>query len=240
MKYSLHNFKKGLDKLNIQLTDLQIEQFITFYEKMVEKNKVMNLTSITEWEEVVQKHFLDSLEIVRVLDIKTVSSIIDVGTGAGFPGVPLKIAFPNIKITLMDSLNKRIKFLNEVIEECKLENIEAIHSRAEDLARKDEYREKYDLVVSRAVANLSSLSEYCIPFTKIKGKFISYKSGDIDKELSDAQNAIRLLGGSVEEVVKFQLNESDISRAFVIIKKEKMCSKKYPRKAGMATSNPLK
>ena len=239
MKYNLTNFELGLKSLNINLNETQMEQFITFYELLVEKNKVMNLTGITEWEEVVQKHFLDSLTLVRVTDIEKLDSLIDVGTGAGFPGIPLKIAFPHLKVTLMDSLNKRIKFLQEVIEACNMENIEAVHSRAEDLARKEEYREKFDVCVSRAVANLSSLSEYCIPFVKIGGQFISYKSGAVDEELETAKKAIQILGSKLNQIDKFILPDSDISRALVSIDKIKNCSKKYPRKAGMATSNPL-
>lgn len=239
MNYSLEKFQKGLHNLNITLTEKQFQQFITFYELLVEKNKVMNLTGITEWEEVVQKHFLDSLALIRVHDMNQEESLIDVGTGAGFPGIPLKIAFPNLKITLMDSLNKRIKFLQEVIDACELENIEAVHSRAEDLARKPEYREQFDLCVSRAVANLSSLSEYCIPFVKVGGQFIPYKSGTVEEETANAANAIKILGGKMNQTDKFMLPDSDIARTLVVIDKVKPCGKKYPRKAGMATSNPL-
>lgn len=239
MAYNLDNLKKGLDSLNIELTESQIEQFILFYELLVEKNKVMNLTGITEWEDVVQKHFLDSLTLIRVTDMNKINRIIDVGTGAGFPGIPLKIAFPNIQITLMDSLNKRIRFLQEVIERCKLVQIEAVHSRAEDLARNVEYREQFDVCVSRAVANLSSLSEYCLPFVKLNGQFVSYKSGTVEEEINTAEKAIQILGGKIKEIDKFTLPDSDIARTLVVINKVKNCGKKYPRKAGMATSNPL-
>lgn len=240
MNNSLNKFKYGLESLGILLDERQFEQFVLFYEMLIEKNKVMNLTAITEWEDVVQKHFLDSLAIVRAYNLKAVHSLIDVGTGAGFPGIPLKIAFPHIKITLMDSLNKRINFIDEVISACNLEKAEAFHIRAEDLAKKSEYREQFDMCVSRAVANLSSLSEYCLPFVKVGGSFISYKSGEAEDEIAAAKNAVKLLGGKERKIEKFQLPDSDISRSLVIIDKIKLCSKKYPRRAGMPTGNPLK
>lgn len=239
MSYNVDNFQLGLEKLGIEVTDRMMEQFILFYEFLIEKNKVMNLTGITEWEDVVQKHFLDSLALVRVVDMKRISKVIDVGTGAGFPGIPLKIVFPHLNITLMDSLNKRIKFLQEVTALCRLDGIEAVHSRAEDLARKEEYREQFDICVSRAVANMSSLSEYCLPFVKTGGQFISYKSGAVEEELQNAGNAIKILGGELNQVDKFSLPDSNINRTLVLIDKIKACGKKYPRKAGMATNNPL-
>ena len=176
-------FEEKLSALRITLTENQYEQFDKYYELLVEWNKVMNLTGITEYEEVNEKHFVDSLSIVKVIDINKIDSVIDIGTGAGFPGIPLKIAFPHLKITLLDSLNKRIKYLDTVIEKLGLEDIRTIHGRAEDFARKEEYREKYDLTVSRAVANLSTLSELCIPYVKVGGMFIPYKSGEIDETL---------------------------------------------------------
>ena len=223
-------FESKLNELGIILDDKQKQQFVKFYELLVEWNKVMNLTGITEYEEVNEKHFVDSLSIVKAVDMNSVESVIDIGTGAGFPGIPLKIAFPNLKVTLADSLNKRVLFLQEVIDALKLEDIEAIHGRAEDLARDIKYREKYDLSVSRAVANLSTLSEYCLPFVKIGGQFISYKSGEIEEEVSTSKSAVFLLGGKMKDTVKFELGES--GRSFIIIDKVNGTPKTYPRKAG--------
>lgn len=227
-------------ELSIVLNDKQIQQFEQYYNILVEWNKVMNLTAITEYEEVVEKHFLDSLTIVYAINMEKIETLIDVGTGAGFPGIPLKIAFPYLKVTLLDSLNKRIKFLNEVIDLLELNDIKAIHGRAEDYAKQAEYREQYDICVSRAVANLATLSEYCLPYVKMDGLFVPYKSGEIDEELKSSEKAVSILGGKVEEVVKFQLPGTDIGRSFVKIHKIKETKKKYPRKAGMPTKEPLK
>ena len=229
-----------LKELNIQINEIQKKQFDTFYSMLVEWNKVMNLTGITEYEEVIEKHFVDSLSIVNIFDLSEVNTVIDVGTGAGFPGIPLKIAFPHLKITLLDSLNKRIHFLDSVIDELKLDGIYTIHGRAEDFAKKDDYRERYDLCVSRAVANLSTLSEYCLPYIRIGGIFISYKSGDVDDEVLESKKAISILGGKLDNVVKFQLPGTDINRSFIKIEKIKNTGKKYPRKAGFPSKEPLK
>lgn len=238
-KYDMGKFPENCEKMHLSLSTGQLKQFVRYYELLVEWNTFMNLTGITEFQDVLQKHFEDSLTVVRDADLSSVKSVMDVGTGAGFPGLPLKIAFPHLKVVLLDSLGKRVKFLNHVIEELQLKNITAIHGRAEDFARKEEYREQFDLVVSRAVANLSSLSEYCIPYTKIGGVFISYKSGKIEEELDRAKKAIFLLGGKLEETVKFQLENSDIERSLVIIRKERKTAKKYPRKAGIPAKEPL-
>lgn len=232
-------FDEKLKELDITLSEKQQAQFYRYYELLVEWNKVMNLTGITEYEEVNEKHFIDSLSLVKVLDISKINTVIDVGTGAGFPGIPLKIAFPHLKVTLLDSLNKRIKYLDAVIDELELKDIHTIHGRAEEYARKEEYREKYDLAVSRAVANLSTLSEYCVPYVKVGGMFVPYKSGEIDEEVKAAQTAIKVLGGKQTEVVKFTLPGSDINRSFVKIQKVKSTGKKFPRKAGLPAKEPI-
>lgn len=232
-------FDEKLKELDITFSEKQQAQFYRYYELLVEWNKVMNLTGITEYEEVNEKHFIDSLSLVKVLDINKINTVIDVGTGAGFPGIPLKIAFPHLKVTLLDSLNKRIKYLDTVIDELELKDIHTIHGRAEEYARKEEYRGKYDLAVSRAVANLSTLSEYCIPYVKIGGMFVPYKSGEIDGEVKAAQTAIKVLGGKQTEVVKFTLPGSDINRSFVKIQKVKSTGKKFPRRAGLPTKEPI-
>ncbi len=237
MEYCLEQFRLGLQKLHVELSQEQTEQFLRYYELLTEKNKVMNLTAITEFDEVIEKHFLDSLALNLVYDLKREVSILDLGTGAGFPGIPLKIAFPNLKLVLADSLNKRIRFLDEVIEELKLKDITAIHARAEELGRNREYRESFDLCVSRAVANLSSLSEYCLPFVKSGGSFISYKSGEVEQEAAGAKKAVSVLGGEIREIYKFEINEQ--KRSFVIIDKKKATPKAYPRKAGTPAREPL-
>ena len=237
MEYCLEQFRMGLQKLHVELSQEQTEQFLRYYELLIEKNKVMNLTAITEFDEVIEKHFLDSLALNLVYDLKKEVSILDLGTGAGFPGIPLKIAFPKLKLVLADSLNKRIRFLDEVIEELKLKDITAVHARAEELGRNREYRESFDLCVSRAVANLSSLSEYCLPFVKPGGSFISYKSGEVEQEAAGAKKAVAVLGGEIREIYKFEINEQ--KRSFVIIDKKKATPKAYPRKAGTPAREPL-
>lgn len=232
-------FEKELSNIGICLTDEQKKQFDKYYEMLVEWNKVMNLTGITEYDEVNLKHFVDSLTIAKVLDMKKVNTLIDIGTGAGFPGLPIKIAFPHIKVVLLDSLNKRIKFLDAVSEELGLDQVETLHGRAEDFAKKKEYREQFDVCASRAVANLATLSEYCIPYVRKNGYFVSYKSGSSEEEIQQSENAIGILGGEIQDVEKFMLPGTDISRALVKIHKVRNTSPKYPRKAGIPTKEPL-
>ena len=234
-----HILEDGCQAFGVTLTDKQIEQFEKYYELLVEWNKVMNLTGITEFDEVMQKHFVDSVAAAKYAEMEKVNRLIDVGIGAGFPGIPLKIVYPHIQVTLLDSLNKRIKFLEEVVDNLGLTGIETVHGRAEDAAKKAEYREQFDLSVSRAVANLASLTEYCLPFVKVGGKFVSYKSVSVDEEITQSKKAVYVLGGEIGKVEKFNLPESDMERSLVIIEKKRSTPKKYPRKAGMPTKEPL-
>ena len=246
------NFTEACKEWNITLSDEQNKQFEDYFHLLVEWNEKMNLTAITDQEEVYLKHFLDSMSLILAFDElekihglnkdklqKGEFSLIDVGTGAGFPGIPLKILFPQSKIVLMDSLQKRVTFLEEVIRKLDLKNIEAVHARAEDLGKDSNYREQFDLSVSRAVANLAGLSEYCLPFVKVGGAFVSYKSGKAKEELLAAKNAIFLLGGSTVSEKEFFLPGTDMNRNLIVIEKKQPTSKKYPRKAGLPTKSPL-
>ncbi len=237
MKYDFTKFRNSMNSIGIELTDSQLNAFETYYDMLIDRNKVMNLTAITEFDEVMDKHFLDSVYLFRSIKLEADYKLIDIGTGAGFPGIPLKIVFPELKITLLDSLNKRVGFLNDLIEELNLNNIEAIHGRAEDIARDKAYRASYDIAVSRAVANLSTLSEYCLPFVKIGGKFVSYKSGDCADEVDNAKAAIHLLGGKINKIDEFSYSNN--SRSFIVIDKVMNTSNKYPRKAGLPSKKPL-
>lgn len=237
--YDLAIFQKGLQELGITLEQSQMDAFLQYYELLVEWNSFMNLTAITDFQEVCIKHFLDSLSLYKIMNCHQELKIIDIGTGAGFPGIPLKIAFPELKITLLDSLGKRVKFLNEVIEKLKLKDIEAIHGRAEDFAKPSALRESYDVCVSRAVANLSTLSEYCLPYVKVDGLFVSYKSEKILEEKEQAKHAIFLLGGEIYSQNEFTLPCSDIYRNLFVIKKIQKTPNKYPRKAGLPSKEPL-
>ena len=239
--YNCDYFIQDLKEFDLTVSEKQIEQFIIYYELLTEWNSFMNLTAITEFDEVIKKHFIDSISLVRaVSDIKEKEyTLIDVGTGAGFPGIPLKIMFPNLKVVLLDSLNKRVSFLNEIIEKLKLTGIEAYHGRAEDFAKKKEFRECFDFCVSRAVANLATLSEYCIPFVKTEGCFISYKSEKITEEYECAKEAIKILGGNYLNQVEFYLPNSDIYRNLFVIQKIKNTPGKFPRKAGLPAKEPI-
>lgn len=245
--------KEVFAKNGFSLSEKQIEQFEIFYDMLIEKNKVMNLTAITEYKEVVVKHFLDSVFLAKYVDFSGTYSMIDVGTGAGFPGIPLKILFPDLEVVLLDSLNKRVNFLREVIEALHLQKITAIHGRAEEVVRKTEYRETFDFCVSRAVANMNSLSEICIPFVKIGGTFIPYKSMKGKEELKEASRAVKILGGSnscienkgEKDLIRFTIEEDyggdeKLERNFIIIHKVKNTPKKYPRKPGTPFKEPLK
>lgn len=226
-----------LKVLGLELTDKQIKNFYDFMNLLIEKNKVMNLTGITEPKEVILKHFVDSLTALKYINQN--NSVIDVGTGAGFPGLPLKMADNTLEITLLDSLNKRINFLNEVIEHTDLDNIKTIHGRAEDFGRDANYREKYDIAISRAVAPLNILLEYMLPFVKVGGKCICMKGSNCDEEIENAKSAIKILGGEIEKIEKFTLPNSDNNRTILIIKKAKKIYRQYPRNAGIPTKKPL-
>ena len=230
--------RKALEQAEISLNQDQEEKLHVYYERLIETNRVMNLTSITQFDQVVRKHFIDSLMLMKYMNLAN-CTLLDVGTGAGFPGIPLKIACPDLKVVLLDSLNKRVQFLQKVIQELSLEHVQAIHGRAEDLGKRLEYREQFDICVSRAVANLASLAEYCLPFVKKNGFFISYKSGEVQEELDDAKYAIEVLGGTKERTETFFLPGSDIGRSLIFIHKENLTPKKYPRKAGTPAKEPL-
>ncbi len=264
---NIENFKDKCFKLGLDLSEEQVKKFVDYYELLVEWNSFMNLTAITDFEEVVLKHFVDSLAVfqaeifrksLNLSDLNTVNSesilkiesvfekqvkqkisVIDIGTGAGFPGIPLKIVFPELRITLLDSLNKRIKFLNAIIEKLNLKDIETIHGRAEDFAHQKKYREQYDFCVSRAVANLSTLTELCLPFVKEGGYFVSYKSEKVKEELSAGEKAVKILGGRIENQLEYLLPDTDIRRSLLFIKKERSTPKKYPRKAGTPAKEPI-
>lgn len=239
MPYLEELLDESCKKININLTEKQINQFIEYKNMLIEWNEKFNLTAITDEKEIILKHFIDCLAISVGADLSGSKKIIDVGTGAGFPGVPVKIAFPETKITLLDSLNKRITFLEELAKIIGLENIECIHARAEDGGTDKALREKFDLCISRAVANLSVLCEYCLPFVKVGGSFISMKGPDISEELNSAKKAISILGGEIAEVKTVNIPETDIMHSLVIIKKVIPTPTKYPRKAGKAKKEPI-
>ena len=239
MNYDTAQFLKDASELGVELEQDQVKQFLIYYEMLTEWNQMMNLTAITEYNAVMKKHFIDSISLCKAVDLSREISCIDVGTGAGFPGLALKIAYPKLRMTLLDSLNKRILFLNELIERLCLSGVETIHGRAEDFAKKDQLREKFDLSVSRAVANLSTLSEYCLPFVKKEGYFVAYKSEKIAEETEAAKKAVFILGGEIKEQVSFTLPDSDTERNLIVIKKRRETPGKYPRRAGLPVKEPL-
>lgn len=230
--------KKYLKEMKIGLEQEQIRQFYKYMELLIEWNEKVNLTAITDPKEIILKHFIDSLTIAK--DIKEGKTLVDVGTGAGFPGIPLKIYRKDIKVTLVDSLNKRINFLNEVIKELNLSNIETIHARAEEFGQNKKYREKFDISTSRAVANLSTLAEYLIPLVKLNGEVICMKGSNVKEELEEAKNAIKILGGEIKSQEEFELPQSDIKRNTITIKKVNKTPLKYPRKPGTPAKEPIK
>ena len=236
------DFLKNAEELGISIDERILSSLDLYYKNLIEWNAVMNLTAITEEKDVYEKHFLDSLTITKIVSRETLDqgcTLLDMGTGAGFPGLPIAIVFPNVKVILMDSLNKRIRFLEDTAAKLGLANVRAIHARAEELARNSGHRQQYDLCVSRAVANLSTLSEYCLPFVRTGGSFISYKTGNVDEEIKAAQKAVRILGGSKASADLYTLPGTDYGRSLVRIVKQKDTPGKYPRKAGIPSKEPL-
>ncbi len=231
--------KTASNDVGLEFTELQYEQFIKYMRLLQEWNEKINLTAITEDEEVIKKHFIDCIKSFKSEPIRKAKAIIDVGTGAGFPGLPIAIMNQNVKVTLLDSLNKRINFLNLVVKELGLKNVTTIHSRAEDGARKPELREKFDVATSRAVANMAVLSEFCMPYAKKGGYFVALKGPAIDEELENGKKAIKILGGELKEIIEISIEETDLKHNIVEIKKINMCPKAYPRKAGTVNKKPL-
>lgn len=232
--------KNGALSYNIDLNQEQVEQFIRYMNLLSEWNKKINLTAITDDMDIIKKHFIDSISIVKSGVLKEGMNLIDVGTGAGFPGIPIKIIMPKIKVVLLDSLNKRINYLNEVISELKLKDIEAVHGRAEEYSKNDKYREKFDVATARAVANLSVLSEYCIPYVKINGYFIAMKGPSIEEEIQSGKNAISTLGGKFVEIIKTEILGEEYDHNIVVVEKIKKTDEKYPRKYAQIEKNPIK
>ena len=228
------------EDVGLQLTSDHYDKFILYMRLIQEWNEKINLTAILEDEEIIKKHFIDSIKAFKRGEFKQNYNLIDVGTGAGFPGIPIAIMNPNINVTLLDSLNKRIKFLDIVINELGLKNVTTIHSRAEDGARNKNLREKFDIATSRAVANMSVLSEYCLPYVRVGGKFIALKGPSVEQEIQESRSAIRLLGGKLEEICEVKIEETDLRHNLVVIEKIKESPNIYPRKAGTISKNPIK
>ena len=232
--------KEASEEAGLELTEVQYEGFIKYMRLLQEWNEKINLTAITEDEEIIKKHFIDCIKAFKSEEIKNAKTIIDVGTGAGFPGLPIAIMNPDCEVTLLDSLNKRIKFLNLIVKELNLKNVTTIHSRAEDGARNKELREKFDVATSRAVANMAVLSEFCLPYVRINGHFVALKGPAVDEELKDADKAIKTLGGEFKGLIEIEIEDTDLKHNIVEVKKIKQCPKIYPRKAGTVNKNPIK
>ena len=221
--------KKSADQINLDFSRDQYEKFMEYKRLLKAWNEKLNLTAITEDDEIISKHFIDSIQAFQSEELKNAESLIDVGTGAGFPGLPIKIMKPELKITLLDSLNKRLNFLRAVSEEMNLENVDFVHSRAEDGSRKPEYRDTFDIAVSRAVANLTLLSELCLPYVKVGGHFIALKGPAVEQEIEDAEYAIKVLGGKIIRIQEVQVEGTDLNHNLVVIRKMKPTPKGYPR-----------
>lgn len=232
--------KESSEKEGLIFDENKYNQFIKYKNLLQEWNEKINLTAITEDEDIIKKHFIDCIKIFKFKELHNLKNIIDVGTGAGFPGLPIKIVKPEIKVTLLDSLNKRVNYLNEVIRELDLKDVETIHSRAEDGARQKHLREGFDAVVSRAVANMQVLSEFCLPYVKVGGYLIALKGPAIEEEMSGAKGAITTLGGKIEEIIPVEIEDTDLKHNLVVISKIKETPATYPRKAGTITKKPLK
>ena len=232
--------KKAADDVNMNFDEVTYNKFIKYMRLVQEWNQKVNLTAITEDEEFIKKHFIDCMKAFKSEELKKANTVIDVGTGAGFPGLPIAIMDESKNVTLLDSLNKRVNFLNLVVKELGLKNVKTIHSRAEDGARDSQLRENFDVAVSRAVANMTVLSEFCLPYVKVGGNFIALKGPSIDEELKDSKNAIGTLGGKLQNIIELEIENTDLKHNIVIINKVKECPKSFPRKAGMVTKKPLK
>ncbi|WP_379137646.1 16S rRNA (guanine(527)-N(7))-methyltransferase RsmG [Paenibacillus sp. sgz500958] len=239
MDHTVEQFKQRLQDHGILLQSSQLEQFERYFQELVSWNEKMNLTGITEREQVYTKHFYDSISLAFHLDMNNVKKLADIGSGAGFPGIPLKICFPHLKLTIVDSLNKRISFLQHVCNELKLEGVQLIHGRAEDVARQPEHRDAYDLVTARAVARLSLLNEFCLPFTAVNGVFAAMKGSDPSEELKEAKFSLKELRGRLDKVESFSLPVDESARHIVLIHKTAPTPGKYPRKAGLPAKTPL-
>lgn len=224
----------------LEFDEIKYNQFMKYKDMVKDWNEKINLTAITEDSEIIRKHFIDSIKALKFTPLKNAKRIIDVGTGAGFPGIPLKIVNPDMEVILLDSLNKRVNFLNEVIKTLELKGITAVHGRAEDFARENSYREKFDAAVSRAVANMAVLSELCLPYVKVNGYFIALKGPAVEEEIRDGAKAVATLGGKLEEIMKVNVEGTDLNHNLVVVKKVKETSKVYPRKAGTAAKKPIK